>query len=309
MDLNLVRVFVAIYETGSMTAAGERLFVTQSAVSQALGRLREQLDDPLFERTGRGMRPTPLATSIFPGFFDAIVSIDRTVESVHAFVPRSSERTFHIALSELGEIGWLAAVFDAVHREAPRARIEVVHLESAELESWLRRGTVDLAISPLELSSDFARALVKRERYGVAMSSSNVLADGDMTVDAYAACARASVESDSGAHLLEAAHRRIGGTRPALVSVQHFATLPPLLSRSDELIATIPETIAAGWAESWPIVMRELPFEMDAIELNLYRRATSQHAGALDWFFSVVAKTIAGSGGEFTVIQGDASVP
>lgn len=305
MDLNLVRVFVAIYEAGSMTAAGERLFVTQSAVSQSLGKLREQLDDPLFERSGRGMRPTPLAETIFPSFRDAVAAVENTLESIHGFSPATSERTFPIALSELGEIGWLSAIYAAVHEEAPLASIEVVHLDSDELMSWLDRGTVDLAITPIDLRGDHQRVLVKRERYCVVMSSAHPLARQDLSVDAYARSPRASVASDSGAHLLEAAHRRVGISGPAMVSVQHFATLPSLLSRSHQLVATIPETIAAGWAASWPIVVREIPFEMPAIELNLYRRSASRHAGALDWFFSVVARAVASSSGEFGVIQGD----
>ena len=112
-DLNLTRVFVAIYEAGSLTAAGRRLFVTQSAISQSLARLRRELGDPLFERTSQGMRPTALAEAIYPQLHEGVSVIDRTLAAVTGFDPLSSERTFRIALSELGEIGWLPAIGEA----------------------------------------------------------------------------------------------------------------------------------------------------------------------------------------------------
>ena len=85
MDLNLLRAFVAIYETRSLTAAAGSLYVTQPAVSQALGRMRRDLDDPLFERLGREMQPSELAHSLYPDFRDALARIDRTLDAVHGF--------------------------------------------------------------------------------------------------------------------------------------------------------------------------------------------------------------------------------
>ena len=91
VDLNLIRSFVAIYETRSLTAAAARLYVTQPAVSQALARLRRDLNDPLFRREGRMMEPSPLAVSLFPGFRDAIAGIDRTIDGVVGFDPAALE--------------------------------------------------------------------------------------------------------------------------------------------------------------------------------------------------------------------------
>nr|WP_292875273.1 LysR family transcriptional regulator [Microbacterium sp.] len=308
VDLNLIKVFVAIYETRSLTVAGERLFVTQSAVSQSLARLREQLDDVLFERTGRGMRPTPLADALFPSFREALMAIERTLETVHGFDPATSERTFRLALSELGEIGWMPAIFTALHDEAPHARVEVIHLDSGSVVDLLSRGNVDLAITPLDLAGDFARTPIKREKY-VAVQAASGSAAQRMTLEQYRTAPRVTVASDSGAHLLEAAHRQIDDLPDAIMSVQHFATLPPLLVRNPDLIAAIPETIAAGWASSWPITAGPLPFEMEPIALDIYRRATTQHAGALDWFSDVVSRTVATSGADFEMIRGEGRHP
>ena len=126
MDLNLVRTFVAVYEDRNLTHAASRLYVSQPAVSQALAKLRRALADPLFTRTGRTMEPTPLARSVYPGFRDSLVSIDRALDTVHTFDPRTSDHRFRVAMSELGEIGYFPALFSATRAEAPRVSVDVV---------------------------------------------------------------------------------------------------------------------------------------------------------------------------------------
>lgn len=68
IDLNLVRVFITIYETGSVSGAASRLHVTQPSVSYALARLRDQWSDPLFKRSRDGMQPTVLASQLYGSF-------------------------------------------------------------------------------------------------------------------------------------------------------------------------------------------------------------------------------------------------
>ncbi|MBN9192908.1 LysR family transcriptional regulator [Microbacterium sp.] len=306
MDLNLVAVFVAVYETRSLTAAGRRLYVTQPAVSQALGRLRREFDDPLFVRAGRLMEPTPLAASMFPGFREAVASIDRTVDAVHRFDPSRSHKHFRIALSELGEIGWMPAILRAVRSEAPGMSIEVVPMDVDALPEWLGRGVVDLAVTPSPVAGSFAQVVLKSQGYGVAMSARNPLAVGPVSLDAYLAAPHVAVAGDSGSPNIAAALARIGVAIEPRVRVNHFTSLPLLLAGDDELVATVPDTIAEGWAKTWPVAVRPLPFEMPPVDVRLYRRATTQQPAALDWLYRVVARAIQGSSGQFFVIHGDA---
>lgn len=306
MDLNLVRVFVAVHEARSLTVAAARLYVTQSAVSQSLARLRREFDDRLFERTGRTMEPTALAHSLYPGFREALAAVDRTVEQVHGFDPATSDRPFRIALSELGEIGWAATLLGAITAQAPRMPIEVVPIEPDLLPEWLARGTVDLAVTPVHLAGDFTSTVLKTQGYGVAMSDRHPLADGGMGLDDYLGATHISVAEDSGSDAVAAALQRAGGRVRPFIRLNHYASLPPLLARSDRFVATVPDTIAHGWAAQWPLAVRPLPFELAPLELRLYRRLTTQHAAALDWLYDAVARAVRGSKGQFFVIHGDA---
>ena len=77
LDLNLLRVFDAILEARSVTAAASTLGLTQSTVSNQLARLREAFDDPLFVRTSEGMAPTPRAEAMAESIRNALVAISR----------------------------------------------------------------------------------------------------------------------------------------------------------------------------------------------------------------------------------------
>ncbi|HWI30950.1 MAG TPA: LysR substrate-binding domain-containing protein [Microbacterium sp.] len=243
--------------------------------------------------------------SVFSGFRDAVAGIDRTLDAVHGFDPANSHRVFRIALSELGEIGWLPAILKAVRSEAPRMSIEVVPLDVEALPDWLARGVVDLAVTPSPVPGRFEQVLLKSQDYGVAMSAANPLADRPLTMEAYLAAHHVTVAGDSGLPNLAAALARLGVILEPHVRVNHFTSLPLVLAGDDSLVATVPDTIAAGWALTWPLALKTLPFEMPAVNVRLFRRATTQQTAALDWLFTTVARAIEGSSGQFFVIHGD----
>jgi len=307
MDMNLARVFVAIYETRSLTLAADRLYVTQSAVSQSLSRLRRELDDPLFERSVRVMEPTQLARHVFPYFRDATVNIDMALVDVHGFDPSSTTRRFRIAMSELGEIGWLPGIARELHAAAPNTHLEVVPLDPATLPEWLSRGSVDIAITPLELAGQYQRTVVKWQEYGVATAEADPSSRSEVSLQDYISAPRAVVTSDSGAPILEAAELRAGVTSEPAVVLQHFATLPALLMARRSLIAAIPTSIGEGWSAGWPLTIRPLPFEMAPIQIGVYRRLATAQPAALDWFYNLVCRVVSSSAARFTTLQGRAA--
>ena len=309
VDLNLIRSFVAIYETRSLTAAAARLYVTQPAVSQALGRLRRDLNDPLFRRVGRAMEPTPLAVSLFPGFREGLAGIDRTIDGAVGFDPSASTRRSRIALSELGEIGYFPAIHRAVRAAAPHSRLEAVPLDVQQLPDWLSQGSIDLAVTSSPVAGGFAHVVLKSQSYGVLMSRDHPLAAGALTTEDYVAADQVVVAGDSGLPRLESALRRTGAMLRSDVVLNHFASLPALLTASPDLIATVPDTIGAGWAQTWPLVLQPLPLEMQPVEVCLYRRTTTQQLGALDWLYDTVVGAVRGTQGEFFAIHGDARRP
>ncbi len=163
LDLNLLRVFDALAEERSVTRAGERLGLTQSAVSHALNRLRYVLEDDLFQRGPDGMTPTPRAVEIWPELRRGLAQLQHALTPTE-FTPADAERSFSISASAyLGEI-LLPRVIARVRAEAPRVVINVRSTD-ATLAEALETGRVDLAIGVFGRTAEvFAREILFHER-------------------------------------------------------------------------------------------------------------------------------------------------
>jgi hypothetical protein len=98
LDLNLLRVLDAMFQTRKVTEAGIRLNLSQPAMSAALSKLRKTFGDPMFVRTAHGMQPTPLALQMA----GAVREILARAEVLHrsTFEPAKTEHTFTLSLSD-----------------------------------------------------------------------------------------------------------------------------------------------------------------------------------------------------------------
>ena len=104
LDLNLIRLYVAIFEASSVSKAAEQLAMTQPSVSYGLARLRRAIGDALFTRSGRGVAPTPMAKHLYAQFREALSLVEDAVEATHSFDPQTSHLTLRVALSDVGGI-------------------------------------------------------------------------------------------------------------------------------------------------------------------------------------------------------------
>src|SRR4051812_30807772 len=95
-DLNLLVAFDALWTERHVTRAARRVGLTQSAMSHALRRLREQLDDALFQPTPRGLLPTPRAHALAPLVIEALGLVRRAVEKPQPFSPFTLDRSFTV---------------------------------------------------------------------------------------------------------------------------------------------------------------------------------------------------------------------
>ena len=163
LDLNLLRVFDALAEERSVTRAGERLGLTQSAVSHALNRLRYALEDELFLRGPDGMKPTPRATEIWPELRRGLLLLQHSLAPTE-FDAAQAERTFNLAASSYtGEV-LLPHLIARVRAQAPGVQIHVRGLD-AGVPDALEAGRLDLAIGVFgRISEIFARETLFEER-------------------------------------------------------------------------------------------------------------------------------------------------
>src|SRR3546814_742328 len=145
VDLNLFIVFDAIYTEANLTRAGQIVGITQPAVSNALARLRETFNDPLFVRTAQGMVPTPMAQNIIGPVRNALQLLRVSVQESRTFSPAQANKTFRISMTDLTEAVMLPPLFQRLRRLAPNVKIESMLAKrrrseehTSELQSLMR---------------------------------------------------------------------------------------------------------------------------------------------------------------------------
>ena len=134
LDLNLVRVFVAIYETRSVTQAADRLDVTQPTVSHSLARLREAYGDRLFVRSAQGLAPTARCEQLFEQLAQSLSTIEASLDEQQPFDPASSNRRFRLAMSDIGALYFAPPLLRRFQQVAPRLQTEIVQNSDSVLE-------------------------------------------------------------------------------------------------------------------------------------------------------------------------------
>lgn len=301
LDLNLLLAFDALYEERNVSRAARRVGLSQPAMSNALGRLRAALGDPLFERTGRGIRPTARAERLGPGVRLGIAQLRRALRPDPRFDPRSSNRLFRVALSDYAEWRIVPALVAALAKEAPGVRLQVRRQEAlfSVPEADLRHGAVDLAIGffpdARSLEEGTAAETLIEEQNAVVMRRGHALSRGPLTLERYAEGAHAAVIFRQEPWGLIDQELAVRGLRRRLqYASPHFLAVCEVLLRTD-LIATLPVALGKRVAG---LMARPVPLALPTFTTRVVWR--DQDDEALAWLrerLRMVAEGLGGRGG------------
>lgn len=147
LDLNLLRVFLAVAERGSVTGAASQLYLTQPAVSAALRRLGDAVGAPLFARQGRGLTLTSRGTQLLAAVRPHLAALIDAALSPAVFDPKTSQRTFRLGLSDATETWLLPSLLRAFEKKAPLLRLIVVPVQFRTVGDALVSRQVDVAVT------------------------------------------------------------------------------------------------------------------------------------------------------------------
>ncbi|MFG1174751.1 LysR family transcriptional regulator [Erwiniaceae bacterium CAU 1747] len=289
MDLNLVRVFIAIYETHSVSGAAERLFITQPSASYALARLRALTDNELFKRSRKGMLPTPVASHLYRVFKQSLSGIEKAVADTRSFSPETSFHKFVLALSDLGEQLLLPRLVKHLRELAPNVQLEVIPIELMRIDEWLLTGKVDATLcSRNENISPIAqRGKIMDERYVCLVNSQHPRIGDVLTMHDYLAEQHVVVSTISGHHMAEKQIREYGFERRIALEVPHFTALGEIIA-SSELLVTIPHSAAKIYVARGNVRIVELPFQLQNLEVYLYGHTEIGDITAKTWFYNTL---------------------
>lgn len=290
-DLNQLRTFVVLYELRSVTAAAERLHVTQPTVSYTLRKLRDRFGDDLFRREGHDMVPTAKATALFGPLHEALAQIDEAVSDPDAFEPAGFSGELALGLTSIGEQTFLPPIMAALARAESRPHLQVARLDADQVEDGLIRGTIDLAMSVSMIGSPrLSRTHVRAVEYVALSAAEHPLPETGPDMFAGRHFVRVSAR---GGHVFPLQVL----TEHALMSqvsltVEEYATVPAVLQATD-LVVLLPRHVAevfSGWFEGLRIA--DLPWPAQSTPVSLYTRREASLSPAQKWFRSVVRDAV-----------------
>lgn len=294
VDLSLMKTFVLIYQTRSVTKTAEKLSVTQPSVSHALSRLRKQFKDVLFVRSAEGLRATNAAEQLYPALHEALSLIEDTVAGVSGFDPLTSERTFHLAATDLGEISLLPTVLALLEKRAPRISVEIIPLDFAKAERDLRKGGLDAVLcTPRMSGKDLRRDSLFSETYVGLCAASHPRLGAMPTMAEFLNERQIEISATSGHTEADRSLRDQGIRKNVALKVAHFAALPRLLERTD-YVAMVPSTLVDWCMCSANVSEFTLPFDTPQVEIALYTHHRSLPSPAINWFRKTVQEALKG---------------
>jgi Transcriptional regulator len=297
LDLNLLRVFDAVMDERNVRRASQRICLSQSAVSHALARLREMLNDELFIRTTTGMQPTARAITMAPLIRDAWKSLEAAI-GTPKFDPSSSARRLTIAVSDFVATVVVPDLLRLLRREAPLMNLVIRPDNGIDLVEQLDLGQIDAAIGtfsqvPTRFRSSFLFAyddvlIAKRSGKlgklsfetlsGLSIAAVSLCGDHEELVDGFLSqggLSRRSEMYDRAA--LERALPSKKGSRITL-SLPHFLALPALLEQTD-FAAIVPRPLATLLAGTHQIAIHEFPYKPRAVDISaLWHERTGKDA-------------------------------
>lgn len=279
-DVNLIRVFLAVWETRNLTATANRLGLTQPAISHALKRLREQFDDPLFVRGAKGMMPTEIAAGLHEPFNSAFQIIGRAIQERNIFTPAVSSRTFRIAMSDLSEIYFLPKLLAWLEEHGPAVKVEILPLND-NISTLLKIGDVDLAIGYLpQLDEDYSGVELFTDSLICLVRAGHPFADRTLTLEHLAQLRYIDAGIIAPGHpmvdhlLAELSHKR-----DIVMKVRYFMTAPELI-RGTNLAAIFLESLARDLNQENEFHVLQLPIALPRIDVRVHtHRRFSKDAG------------------------------
>ncbi|CAN7540822.1 LysR family transcriptional regulator [Acidovorax sp. LjRoot194] len=290
IDLNLLRLFDAVYRTRNVSRAAELLDLTQPAASQALTRLRLLIKDPLFVRAGGGVEPTPKADRLADAVRSALGLLEEALNESALFNPLDSHKVFRIHMSDIGEGRFLPDLMVALRREAPGVRLETLPVPRIEIAQRLDSGRIDFAFGFLPTVKDTQRVQLIKDRYVVLLRAGHPFAARKRSGPALLKDLRqlefvgVRTHSDT-LRILEMVQLQ----DRLRLTTEHFMVLPAIV-RATDLAVVMPRNIARTFAADGGYTLIEPAFPLRDFTVSLHWSRRFESDPGNQWMRGLIEK-------------------
>jgi DNA-binding transcriptional LysR family regulator len=283
VDLNLLVFFDALMAERHVTRAANKVAVSQSAMSNALARLRHVFRDDLFIRTAKGMEPTPRAQELGPAVRAILQQTTRLMASDAFFDAATSRRQFTCRMSDLVGSLLLPSLMARLNADAPGLALDVVHLSPEDTVAALEADRLDVAVSMhLHHGNAIRSEPLFTDRMVCLMRQGHPLATGSMTLKKLLAYGHVRVAmSPTDIRFVDNVLADKGLQRNVVLTVPHWLLVPRVLASTD-LVSVISERAARTFTAEG-VVMRPLPYASEKFPWTMYWHRRYEHSRAHEW--------------------------
>lgn len=285
IDLNLLVYFDVLIQTRHVSRAAERLGVRQSAMSAALGRLRELFDDPLLVRQGHEMVPTRRALQLETEVRNVLREIENVIEPPSAFDPAVSERGFRVRMSDLLTFLMLQDFVQILESQGPGLKLTIDHLSPDQTTDALVRDEIDVAISTgLEVPKSVLMSKIYRDSV-VCLARPDLKVKKQLaSAESFAALPKVRVSQSPLDHrFADQQLSKMGLKRNVSITVPHWLAVPDILCATS-LVAAVPASFAKRVVEKYPLCIHKLDVFENEFDWSLYWHSRYHNDPAHKWF-------------------------
>lgn len=293
-DIRLLRVFDALAAEGNVSRAAARLHLTQSATSQALGKLRRALGDPLFVRVGQAMQPTAKASAMVPQVRLALEILSDALDAATIFSPAESRRSFRIAATDYSLLMLLPELTRRLSRFAPGIQLITSAVSPDRGLDYIRDGRIDLLIAYFvvtKVPKNFRTRLLLRDSYSVLVRKDHPKLKSRLTLTQFASANHVVVAPRDSWQPgpLDTALAHLGVKRITRLMVPYYLIVPYIVAETD-LIATVPTTLAKQFPPRLPIRTFPLPLDVPGFRLDMVWDERNHRDAAHKWLRDEIGK-------------------
>lgn len=288
IDLNLLVVFDAVMQERNVTRAGQRLGLSQPAMSHALTRLRYMLKDDLFVRSPKGMLPTPRAEQLALPIRTALDGLQHSLEPIQ-FVPSKATRSFRVAVDNYSAIVLVGPMAGRIIKTAPEVTLEFRPSGTLSITDLLDRGELDLAIGSFpEQGERFSRLSLLEDDFVLVLRKGHPAAENrELSMETFAALSHLSISSVAyNTDFIDQALARRRLKRRIQLRAPFLSAMRILVA--SDMVSVLQRRVAEELVRYRPLVIRVLPHSSPTLETAMMWPRWLDNQPAHRWLREVV---------------------
>ncbi|WP_413282929.1 LysR substrate-binding domain-containing protein [Vibrio sp. MA40-2] len=292
MDISQLRLLVVLEKERNLSQAAKKLFISQSAASHVLAKLRDRFDNPLFIKTRTGMEPTPLVKALLPDIQKGLNAIDMAFDKVKPFNPMLDAKTFYIGAIDYFEFYALPKLAKRFESSAPNVRIAIdILTENMQMER-VEQGHIDviLAVDELQLMPRYYNRYHWLTDSYVGIVANNVNIADKLTLKSFVEIPQIHLPLiNSGADPIDRWLHQQHQSRQITMIVQSFAVGGMVAAQTRSLMC-VPLKIALELQQMLPIRIVELPQDIPPLSLSMFTHQLYDSQDSIQWLLKEIMR-------------------